>query len=114
MALHRSSDYKDLSYLIGRELAYCGGLHFEFPPDGTIQILENYKNTVLVEFGWIYSDWWGCNRPERKRRILVSKAALACGDVKFRIKDINRPLMPDDISDLKHDSECIIEKEYYE
>ena len=49
----RSSDFKDLSYLIGKELVYEGGLQLLCPPDGSVKIIEEYKNTVILEMEWI-------------------------------------------------------------
>ena len=108
MAWHRSSDYKDLSYLIDDELIYMGGLSFEFPPDGSIKIIENYKNTVLLEVGWRWSEWWGSYKPERKLKFLVPKASLAVGAVKLKVKRTGELLIADNISKLMHDSECIV------
>ena len=107
---HRSCNYKDLSYLKGRELSYRGGINFDFVPDGSVYILEDYGKTVLVEFEWRWSDWWECFKPGRKLTILIPKASLAVGAVKLFVKDTGEPLTADNISSLVHDSECVIKR----
>ena len=103
----RSSDFKDLSYLIGKELVYEGGLQLLCPPDGSVKIIEEYKNTVILEMEWIYSIWYGYSVPSRKVRFAVSKNALAVGDVKLSIKDSGHTLKPEDISDAVYISSNI-------
>lgn len=103
MAWHRSNDYHDLSYLIGRELVYGSGLSLFSKPDGSVKIIEEYKNTVLLEMEWKYSIWYGFNMPSRTVRYLIPKASLAVGDVKLFVKDNNMPLTADNIASLKYE-----------
>lgn len=108
MGLHRSSNYKDLSYLVGQELNYLGGFNFTFPVDGRVRVLEEYKNTILVEFEWIYSHWYGVNKEPRTLRVLVPKASLVTGAVKLQVKATGELLTLNSISDLVDELDCII------
>lgn len=96
----RSNNFKSLSHLIGRELNYEGGLSLLCPPDGSVKIVEDYKNTIILEMEWIYSMWYGYKMPSRKVRFSISKAALAVGDVRLSFKDTGHTIKPDDVSDV--------------
>ena len=109
---HRSTAYKDLSYLIGEELSYRGGINFDIIPDGSVYIVKDYGRTVLVEFEWLWSEWWECFKPSRKRKVLIPKASLAVGDVKLFVKSSGIQLTCDVISDLVHSMNCAVRGKY--
>lgn len=95
----RSSEFKSLSHLIGRQLNYEGGLSLVCPPDGEVKIIEDYKETIILEMEWIYSIWYGYRVPSRRVRFAVSKAAIAVGDVKLSLKDSGVSIKADDVSE---------------
>ena len=79
----RSSNFEDLSYLIGEPLVLIKGPKFEKDPDGKVQIIADYPNTVLLEYEFIKSEYYK-NMPPRKYKLLISKASMLTGDVLLR------------------------------
>lgn len=107
--LHRSSHYNDLSYLIGEPLALIKGPKFEKDPDGKVQIIADYPNTVLLEYEFVKSEYYK-NMPPRKYKILVPKASMLIGDVKLRRICTGEFLVGDLIADLISWKEVIVKE----
>lgn len=100
--LHRSKEYKDLSYLIGEPLNFIHGLTVDSlikKPDGKARITADYGRTVMVELTFIHSDFTTKAEP-RHIKMLIPKASLCCGDFLLQRECNKEFLIADYISDL--------------
>ena len=95
---HRSSEYADLSWLIGEPLQIVRGIEFESgkAPDGKVEILKDYGRTILIRMEYIESDW-GITIPPRYILTQRTKAAIACGDLVLQTRD-GMKITPDTVS----------------
>lgn len=78
--------WKDLVWLEGIPLEFKGGIDSDSlitPPDGRVQIIRVYENTLLLEMEFVESKWGIKDMKPRKLRWLVPKAAVFQGDVRL-------------------------------
>lgn len=93
MTRHRSSDYESLAYMVGGQVE-VEGLHLYAEPE-EIRILNDYKNTVLLEMKF------GEEKPRYVRQMIM-KCDLATGHIKMRSM-YGDPLWGDAISKWKYE-----------
>lgn len=106
---HMTNKYNDLSYLIGEPLAIICGLDLETMPDGKVEIIGDYPNTVLLQMEFRKSIW-SDNVPPRKVRVMIPKASMACGDVKLKRIHTGEFLIGDQICDTLTTEEAILKE----
>lgn len=83
--MKQEKEYKDLSYLEGREVDFRGGIYdltngWVTRSPEKCYFLKDYPKTVLLQMVWI-RDYKGRVKPPRTIKKLVSKASMYCGDV---------------------------------
>lgn len=81
-----STEYNSLADYIGRALDILRWYkEYEFPPSEA-KIIGDYPETVLIELTHTACEW-GVKVPPRKIIKQITKAAMATGDIKLRVKE---------------------------
>lgn len=96
----RSRNFESLAWLIGQPLKISGlTYHGGYEPDGIVQIIADYPDTVLIDLEFVISRW-GLQIEPRHIKTMINKAAIVCGDVK--ISRVNGgPVTVDEVSKLE-------------
>lgn len=103
---HRSSQYADMSWLIGEPLEIRGGLDLEANPDHA-EVIAEYPNTLLLEMIFAKSIW-AANIPPRKVRVMIPKASIICGDVRLFLEHVKKYVTADMVSDQVGTEQVIV------
>lgn len=104
-----TTNYKDLSAYEGHEVQIIRWIwdieEMHQPPDRA-RILKDYPRTVLFELEFRDGEW-NINKKPRTFRKMVTKAALATGDVLIKLKETGERLTGQKITEFKTSAEEI-------
>lgn len=96
-----TTDYYDLSWYIGEPLEIIKGASVlcKYRLPESINIIADYGITVLVEMTYIKSEYGRLGiQGERKIKVLISKAAMAVGDIVLQVKSTGEFLTGESIA----------------